>query len=207
MNKFLIILLFIFYCLFTNGQEEKRKFVYSGYSGGMMLHLGYVKSNTFTFINSSSQFLETMQLKGLTFGIGGQARVHFGKHLRIGTEGYFSEHKYKNDSYVSVGWGGILADYTWQTGKFKLFAGGTVGGASQQNLTIFIEQKNNYIVDGVMSYRKYGFICFVPFAGIEFALSKSINLIFKTDYMLNVSKQQDDFLTGLRFYFGFAFSR
>ena len=207
MNKFLITLLFSSCCLFANGQEKKGKFVYSGFSGGMMVHLGYVQSGTFSFTNSVSQFSETMQLQGLTFGIGGQARVHFGKYLRVGTEGYSSKHKYKNGSYVSIGWGGVLADCAWKTDKFTLFAGSTIGGGSQQNLTIFTEQKNDFIVDEMVSYRKYGFMCIVPFVGLEFAISNSIHLIFKTDYMINVSNLQDDFVTGPRFYIGFIFRR
>ena len=207
MNKILITALTFFCCLFANGQETKGKMAYSGFSGGMMLHLGYVQSGTFSFTNSVSQFSETMQLQGLTVGIGGQARVHFGKHLRVGTEGYFSEHKYKNGSYASVGWGGILADCAWKIGKFTLFAGGTAGGGSQQNLTIFTEQKNDYIVDEITSYRNYGFMCIVPFVGLEFAMSKSIHIVFKTDYMVNVSNPQDDFVTGPRFYIGFTFCR
>jgi len=208
MNKILITALFFCCCsLFVNGQETKRKMAYSGFSGGMMLHLGYVQSSTFTFTNLVSQFSETMRLQGLAFGLGGQAKVHFGKHLRMGTEGYFSKHKYKNGSYVSVGWGGVLADCAWKIKKFTVFTGGTVGGGSQQNLTIFTEQKNDYIIDETTSYRNYGFMCIVPFAGFEFAMSKSIYLVFKTDYMINVSNPQDDFITGPRFYVGFTFFR
>jgi hypothetical protein len=47
----------------------------------------------------------------------------------------------------------------------------------------------------------------VPFAGFEYALSKKIHLMCKADYIFNVSNPQADFLTGTRFYFGFAFCR
>ena len=200
-NKKTITLILIFCCIFVNAQEKKGKMAYSGFSGGMMLHLGYVQSSSFTFSNG-----ETLQLKGLVFGLGGQARVHFGEHLRIGGEGYFTEHKYKNGSYAKIGWGGVLADCAWQIGKFTPFLGGTFGGGSQQNLTNFSAPKNDYELQKV-SYRKYGFLCVVPFVGTEFALSKRIHLVFKTDYMFNISNRQADFITGPRFYFGFTFCR
>ena len=198
-----ITLILIFCCIFANAQEkkEKGKMAYSGFSGGMLLHLGYVQSKNFTFSNG-----QTMQLKGLVFGLGGQARVHFGKYFRIGGEGYFSEHKYKNGSYARIGWGGVLADCAFQIGKFAPFVGGTFGGGSQQNLTNFSEPKNDYILDET-SYRKYGFMCVVPFVGVEYGLSKRIHLVFKADYMFNVSNRQADFITGPRFYLGFTFCR
>jgi len=108
--------------------------------------------------------------------------------------------------YAKIGWGGVLADCAWQIGKFAPFVGGTFGGGSQQNLTNFSEPKNDYALEEV-SYRKYGFLCLVPFVGTEFALSKRIHLVFKADYMFNLSNRQADFITGTRFYFGFTFCR
>jgi len=203
MDKKFIILIFLFCCIFADAQEKKErgKMAYSGFSGGMMLHLGYVQSGVFAFSNG-----ETMQLKGLVFGLGGQARLHFGEHLRVGGEGYFTEHKYKNGSYAKIGWGGVLADCAWQIGKFTPFVGGTFGGGSQQNLTNFSKPKIDYELKE-LSYRKYGFMCAVPFAGVEYGISKRIHLVFKADYMFNLSNRQDDFITGPRFYFGFTFCR
>lgn len=207
MRSKIVIMISIFFllCMFVNAQEEKGKLAYSGYTGGMMLHLGYVQSGNFTFTDPSSQFSETMQLKGLAFGIGGQLRVCFGKHLRVGMEGYVTQYTYRNNSYASVGWGGVLADCIWNIGKFSPFVGGTFGGGSQKNITNFSAPKNNYILDEIVSYRKYGFLCVVPFAGFEYALSKKVHLMFKVDYIFNVSNPQDDFATGARFYFGFTF--
>lgn len=201
-NIIIIFSLHIFLCVFVNAQDTKGKMAYSGFSGGMMLHLGYVQSSDFTFTNPS----ETMQLKGLAFGIGGQLRINFGDHLRIGSEGYFSKHQYENSSYASIGWGGVLVDCVWEVGKFSPFVGGTIGGGSQTNVTNFAKPKNNYIPENV-SFRKYGFLCIIPFMGVEYALSEKIHLILKTDYLFNVSNRQDDFTTGPRFYFGFAFCK
>ena len=53
-----------------------------GFSGGMMVHTGYISGcdNPYGYIPS-----------GAVFGIGGVAKIHIGKHLRTGFEGYFSK--------------------------------------------------------------------------------------------------------------------
>jgi hypothetical protein len=103
---FLATLLLCANMIFAQKSENKLK--YSGFSGGMLAHAGYVQSGKFSFENALGTGTETMQLKGLGAGIGGQARAHFGKHLRVGTEGYVTEHQYAKNSYVSIGWGGLV---------------------------------------------------------------------------------------------------
>ena len=200
--KNLITFILLLCSIFATAQEKKGKMAYSGFSGGMMLHSGYVESKNFTFANNG----KTLKLKGLAFGIGGQARVYFGEHLRVGVEGYVTDHQYANKSYASIGWGGVLADCAWKIGKFVPFVGGTLGGGSQKNITNFSEPKNDYVIDET-SFRKYSFMCAVPFAGFEYAFSKKLHLMFKIDYIFNISNRQDDFVTGPRFYLGFSFCR
>jgi hypothetical protein len=206
-NKTLFLTALLLLTNLISAQKPENKLKYSGFSGGMLLHAGYVQSGKFLFENASGAGTKTMQLKGLGAGIGGQARVHFGKHLRAGTEGYVTEHQYANGSYASIGWGGLLADYIWEVKKFSFFAGGTFGGGSQKNITNFSAPKNDFTIDETVSYRKYGFLCAVPFVGVEYALSKKIHLMCKADYIFNISNPQSDFVTGTRLYFGFSFCR
>ena len=66
---------------------------FSGYQGGMMFHMGYVQSKNFQFNDLLGNPLgNPYQLKGMAYGIGGAIRVGFGKHLRVGMEGYVSTH-------------------------------------------------------------------------------------------------------------------
>ena len=106
---------------------------------------------------------------------------------------------------AKTGWGGILADCTWQLGRFRLFAGGTVGGGGQTNTFILSPVRDDYLAEECISYRKYAFFAVAPFAGAEYALTDKVNLVAKIDWLLNITNPQDDFTTGPRLYIGFMF--
>jgi hypothetical protein len=202
-----LLLIWVFFSTNIFAQTPEKCFKYSGFSGGMMLHLGYVQSKNFT-LTGADNFSKQLKLSGLAWGIGGQVRLHFRNNWRVGTEGYVTEHKYSNNSYISVGWGGILADYIWNLGKFMPFAGCTFGGGSQKNVTILEAIDNDFVLEkNNVSFRKFGFLCMAPFVGTEIALNKKIHLMLKVDYITNFSNPQPDFVTGPRFYFGFMFCR
>ena len=67
---------------------------YRGFSGGMMVHTGYLQSNSFDLQTIQGNYITTSKVEGMPFGIGGAARLHFGKHLRVGGEGYVSNLRY-----------------------------------------------------------------------------------------------------------------
>ena len=115
-----IVLTFISLNVFS--QNEKK--VFNGYDGGMMLHAGFVSKN-----------IKPVDIKaeGVTKGIGGAIRFHFGEHYRIGTEGYVSTLSLKNTleegSYIKTFWAGLTNDFYWEFGKFMPYVGLIVGGA------------------------------------------------------------------------------
>ena len=132
----------------------RRSMAYRGFIGGMMLHTGFVCSNDVT-VTSLSGASQKVSLSGAPFGIGGAIRFMFGKHLRVGAEGYVSTLTYgEYQSHAETGWGGILADCAWKIGKCRLFVGGTVGGGSQTNTTILSPIVDDYIAEENISYRK-----------------------------------------------------
>lgn len=170
-----------------------------------MLHTGYAGSSDL-HITALDGTCTRVPVSGAPCGIGGTLKFLFGKHLRIGAEGYVSTLNYgENDSHAETGWGGILADCVWNTGKWNFFIGGTIGGGSQTNTTILSEINDDYTAEKCISYRKYGFAAFAPFAGAEYALTPKVNIVMKIDYMLNISNMKDDFVTGPRIYLGFMF--
>lgn len=189
--------------------EEKApsKMAYSGFSGGMMVHTGYVQSKPFTLNNNDGTARESMQLKGAPIGLGGAIRVHFGQHLRVGSEGYTSTLNYgQNKSYVSVGWGGLLIDCAWYLKSWTPFIGGTIGGGGVKHLTLLEPTADDFVLENnSTSYRTYGFMALTPFVGVEYAMTQKVHLVLKVDYLLNLTNWQDDFTTGPRLYVGFMF--
>ncbi len=203
----------LFFLLFSSGwvdaQEEKprSKMAFSGYGGGMMLHAGYVQGKTFTLCDSDGNPMYDKRLRGCAYGIGGAVKVGFGRHLRIGCEGYVT--KMRNDrfgGFTSIGWGGILADCSWTLGKWTLFVGGTVGGGGVRSLLMLADAPGDFLVeDHTASYRHYTFMAITPFLGVEWAVLQRIHLTLKADWLFNVTNPQPDFVSGARIYFGIMF--
>lgn len=187
--------------------EKKSPMAFSGYSGGMMVHTGYVASSEVNFVNAAGSSVASMRIKGMPIGIGGALRFHFGKYLRVGTEGYSSNLKYgKNGSYEHVGWGGVLVDGVLPVGRWLPFAGLTVGGGGVKNVTVLEDTSGDFVLDdGTTSYRRYAFMALDPFVGVEYALTERVHLVLKADCLLNVSSPSADFVIGPRIYFGFMF--
>lgn len=169
-----------------------------------MLHSGYVQSGSF-MVTPQSGAAQEISMSGAPFGIGGSMRFLFGRHMRVGAEGYVSNLTYgKNRSHAKTGWGGLLADCAWELGRCRLFAGGTVGGGGQTNTIILSPSGNDYRTDEI-AYRKYTFAALSPFAGVEIRLTDKVDLVLKADWLLNISRRQDDFVSGPRLYVGIMF--
>lgn len=210
MKKLYLILCFSLFTFTTlaAGNEPGGKFAYSGFSGGMMLHTGYVGGGKSTLVASGGAVVSSQKMAGMPTGIGGAVRIHLGNWLRIGSEGYVSTLQYgKYDSNIRIGWGGVLADCIWRRKKLSPFAGFTVGGGSARNLTLTAKTPVDFEVEQNSSYRKYSFMCLVPFAGVEFAASARIRIMLKADYMVNLTGRRKDFVSGPRVYIGFSFYR
>ena len=107
----------------TNNQSPitNKPSVYQGFSGGMMLHTGYL----FGIDKSAPVASDSRSYspQGALYGIGGSLRVHLWKHLRTGFEGFVStmpsglsdqSNVLKTGSYTRIGCGGILADACWR---------------------------------------------------------------------------------------------
>ena len=190
----------------TGMRPSGGRFRFNGYSGGMLLHTGYVQSRTFTLHAADGAGVTRMRLRGAPLGIGGALRVRFGKHLRIGGEGCVSTLYGRYDSYQTLGWGGVLADCAWELERWTLFVGGTFGGGSVTNLVSLGSALDDYTLEqDNLLYRKYSFLALAPFFGAEYAVTDKVHLMIKSDYIVNLSNWQDDYVSGPRIYFGFMF--
>ncbi len=178
--------------------------IFRGILSGMYLHTGYVGSRQFTFTHNGTEYKGRLQ--GSVYGIGGHAKALLGRHIRIGGEAYISNHRYENHSKASIMWGGLVADYAWALGrKFNIMLGNTIGGGHFVHTKIFAPVTSDYDADEVVAIRRYGFWCDVPYIACEYILSDRTRMTFRSDYMLNISRRENDFFTGIRFYIGLTF--
>lgn len=181
---------------------------YRGFSGGMMVHTGYLQSNSFDLQTIQGNYITTSKVEGMPFGIGGAARLHFGKHLRVGGEGYVSNLRYGvKGTTSSVSWGGVLVDCVWPLGRWWPFSGLTVGGGAVEHIVLQAEPAPDFVAESNAAYREYTFMALAPMVGIEYAMSEKIHLTFKMDYVINLTNPQADFPSGPRFFLGFMFYR
>lgn len=174
---------------------------FRGFSGGMMLHGGYVFS-------PASEHLHGTAVSAFTRGIGGAIRLHFGDHLRIGSEGYSSTAPvFGNGSYVHSGWGGILADVplTWKDWTF--FAGATVGGGGFKGVYMLEGDASDWEAEKEIIYRKSAFMVVSPFLGAEYRLTQTIRLVVKADCVTGIGRGAEGVPAGPRLYFGVMFYR
>ncbi len=185
--------------------EAPKSKAITGYSGGMMIHAGWI---------SGSQKVGTGSYKadGMVYGIGGAIRFHVGNHFRFGTEGYTSNLPQKNrpmassGSYLKASWGGLLVDGCYRIGRFIPYAGVTVLAGGHRTLLYQGEDKGKE--QGTAYLNKGVFVGFDPFIGCDFAVTEALRLTLKVDCMQGwgVGKTAGTRLPiGPRVFFGFMF--
>lgn len=202
-TRIILTIAALFAVLFIAGAEvtEKDSKVIKGFSGGMMLHTGYLSGcdNPYDFKPS-----------GATFGIGGVAKLHLSEHFRAGFEGYFSTMGLKKEvqsgSFNKLFWTGVLADWFWKIGRFYPYVGATVGGGMETALYMFEGDKHDWLPEASAVYNKKPFFAVDPFVGVEYAVGEALRLTLKADWLLAVNKDGLNRPMGPRIYFGFIFA-
>ena len=169
--------------------------VVSKYDGGMMLHAGFLSGEIVPI---------DFDVHGVTIGIGGSIKFHFGKHLRLGTEGYVSTmHTLSNGSFIKFGWGGLLADSRFYQGRFMPYFGVTVGGGSRTCLLMFDGNNSDWVNENEAVFNKQQFFAVAPFVGTDFVVTPKFHLTVKIDWLNALSNKVFVMPDGPRFYFGF----
>ncbi|MBR4264014.1 MAG: hypothetical protein IKQ48_05510 [Paludibacteraceae bacterium] len=212
--RFILLCLLITTSLAAQVSEgiQKNK-VYQGFSGGMMLHAGYLfgKDNNAPVTTDG----RSASPQGATIGIGGALRVHLWKYLRVGFEGFVStmpstltdcNEVLKPGSYVRSGCGGVLADCCWRLEKAWPYIGATIGGGSMKGLYILEGDQNSWTRDANSTFHKQSFFYVTPYVGCDYCLTRKVHITFRVDWMLAVHKSELLMPTGPRLYFGFMFT-
>lgn len=185
MMKKVLFALCLLLCTAVAVAQEKRGI--AGFDGGMMVHTGYLSDGGET--------------SGVPLGIGGTARLHFGKHFRAGMEGYVSSlQRLGNGSYVKYGWGGLLGDFRWNFGRWIPYIGLTIGGGTSTSLEM-TDLRDGQILGG--TFGKKRFMAVDPFIGCELAVSDALHLTIKADFLLTPGAMA--LPKGARIYLGFIF--
>ena len=196
----------------------KKRVVFTGCSGGMMLHVGYLFAPNagVLFGNTAFNSMADMPNGGVTFGIGGAAKVHFLDRIHLGGEGFVSTMPLLgNNSQIRTGWGGLVLDYYWTRDRFRPFLGFTLGGGSMRRMydgesTIGKPSEDTNGLTYNAYFRKTTFLFVGPYVGFEYALTQRVALVCRLDYVVPFGKNLTNeyaYMTpsGPRLYIGFMF--
>ncbi|MCM1035195.1 MAG: hypothetical protein NC038_06190 [Paludibacter sp.] len=179
--------------------------VLQGYSGGMMLHAGWLGGQRSAYPYNP---------QGATVGIGGALRVNLWKHLRVGGEGYVSNMPtgmtnaratLQKGSYIRNGWGGVLADACWRMEKWWPYVGAGMGGGAKRSLFIVDGSQDDWQNEEESIFNKQSYFYISPFVGFDYALTHAVHLSFKLDCMVSIHKGDLIYPIGPRLYIGFMF--
>lgn len=189
-------------CTEKGSESVSDKKVIKGFCGGMMIHSGY------QFGGDNPRGFEP---NGVTFGLGGVAKLQFTKHFRAGFEGYFSSvglrKEVLNGSHNKIFWSGALVDWFCQQGRFYPYAGVSVGGGMETSLYMFDGNKHDWEPEEEIIYRKQPFGYIDPFVGCDFAAGKAIRLTLKADWIMAFNNEGLNRPLGPRIFLGVIFSR
>lgn len=201
----------------TDTIAPQRRSVFTGCSGGMMLHVGYLYAPDAgsLFGNTAFNSMADMPRGGITFGIGGAAKVHFLDRIHLGGEGFVSTMPLLgNDSQVRTGWGGLVFDYYWTRDRFRPFLGFTLGGGSMRRMYDGTTTQAPASTDNSLThnayFRKTMFLFVGPYVGFEYALTQRVAVVCRLDYVVPFGRNLTEKYTymapsGPRLYVGFMF--
>lgn len=209
--------------------------VFTGFSGGMMLHGGYLFASdpTKVFSNNglgSIDYVKGLPKDGVCYGFGGSLRAHLLSFIHVGAEGFVSTMPLmKTGSNVRTGWGGAFCDVYGNWKKVRPMVGLTIGGGAMKRLYVpendptTVPTATDTITTTVYnsSYVQTPFFFLDPYVGVEITLTRHMALLIRIDYMLpfNINSQGlseagkivkwDNFVTpsGPRLYVGVMFGK
>lgn len=197
----LVCLALIPFCLLQAKDDEKGEKksgpkVFTGISGGLSVHGGYLFSQSPDQLFSNTGLgdfntIKNLKKDGFCYGFGAQLRIHFIDHIHLGAEANISSLPLMSTgSNVQQMWAGGFCDFYGGWGASKPFIGLGIGGGKIKRLYVPEEDVVQEPTDDPASTTNYNsaytttpFFYLDPYVGIEadFGL---IGLQFKIDYLL-----------------------
>ncbi len=178
--------------------------IYTGYTGGMMVHLGYAYGGVLSPVGHGD-----IKVQGLSTGIGGRIVFGLGQNFRIGSEGYVSTINYGEKRKASIGWGGVTMDYGWQRGRWRPYIGTSIGFGTYENMTAVNTPLNDNTPQEIV-WHEYSVVLVNPFVACEYNITQRIKACARLEWMTSPVAQSGivgfgDFSTGPRLLIGFMF--
>ena len=219
-------------CTQAEKEQKHSSGIFTGFSGGMMLHGGYLFADNPQNIFSNNglgsvDYVSGLPKDGFCYGLGGALRTHLINHIHLGAEGFVSTMPLmRTGSNVRTAWGGALCDVYGNWGKVRPMVGMTIGGGAMKRL--YVPKTDPVAQTGSTattiynsSYVKTPFFFIDPYIGMEIELAKHMALLIRIDYMLpfNINSRTlsntgafikgDNFITpsGPRLYVGIMFGK
>ena len=182
-------------------KKHSSSHIFTGFSGGMLLHGGYLFTDDPSKIFSntglgSPDYVKGLPKDGFCFGLGGALRCHLIDHIHLGAEGYVSTMPLMHTgSNVRTGWGGALCDFYTNWGRVRPMIGITIGGGAMKRLYVPDQKEVVQPTDPTnptdststiynSSYVKTPFFLLDPYVGMEIGLGNHMALLVRIDYML-----------------------
>lgn len=181
----------------SNGRHR----IFTGFSGGMMIHGGYLFADSpeKLFSNTglgSAEYVKGLPRDGFSYGLGGSLRIHLINHIHVGAEGFVSTMPImRTGSNIRTGWGGAFLDGYLTVKNVRPFIGLTLGGGSMNRLYVPNQLDDVYfkIADSThynASYTTTPFFFLDPYIGLEVDLNSHMALIIRVDYLLPFGKTE-----------------
>lgn len=187
--------------------------VFQGYSGGMMLHMGYMLGTNPDAPTDAAG--KSYSPQGGVVGIGGTLRVHLWRYLRVGSEGFVStlnsgmsdqRKRLQPGSFTRMGFGGVNIDACWRKTKAWPYIGGAMGGGAIRSLYLVKGSTSDWLQEEETYFNKQSFFYVTPYVGCDYCVSPKMHITFRLDWMLALNKRHLIMPTGPRLYFGFMFT-
>jgi hypothetical protein len=184
------LLLCIILLIFTTLAGEKSR---PTYSGGMYYQAGYHRFSH-----------DTASIDGISTGLGGLLTFYITDHFAVGSMGGSAEIGYDDDeSYYSLGYGGVTLRY-WFTRERVRFTAGTLIGGGRVTL-LDVASRSDSEISG--TYRKVGSLLFSPVVSGEFLITPKIAVMTQIDYFMGPNIASEKHLGGPKIQLGVLFSR
>lgn len=200
------IVLFLFsFCLLSAAAAQEGNSVVQGFSGGMMVHAGYL---------SGTNGNAPVGFQGVSSGMGGALRVNVGRFFRVGMEGYVStlgsgcsdaKEFLSAGSYIRTGQGGLLVELCRREGRWWPFVGVSLGGGAMKGLYIVEGDQSDWEAEGCVVYNRQPFVYVAPSVGTDYCVTPKIHLTIRADWSMALHDGTLIRPTGARMFVGVMF--